>query len=205
MVTQPPHDGSHSRKAIVAQFPVKIIPTITGEPDYDTINQMVQTLYGIAASCATILEEGTHRHISNRMTPPLYVTLTTNTPYETPIDPGALPIIPPSAPKAVQEQLHTEHYEEQRVFDNHLNMDNALKAQVINTIQADNHLYEMQNEWTRYLGVTTHGLLNHLLDQHSKITPATIKECKSKKNEPTDQAVHKCIIYAVDSPVTFLA
>jgi hypothetical protein len=28
--------------AIVAKFPVKITPTITGEPDYDAINQMVQ-------------------------------------------------------------------------------------------------------------------------------------------------------------------
>jgi hypothetical protein len=41
--------------AIVAKFPVKSIPTITGEPNYNAINQMVQTLYSNAASLATTL------------------------------------------------------------------------------------------------------------------------------------------------------
>jgi hypothetical protein len=66
--------------AIVAKFPIKSIPTITGEPDYDDINQMVPTLYGNAASLATTLGGGAHGHIVTIMTPPLYATLTA-TPY----------------------------------------------------------------------------------------------------------------------------
>ncbi len=198
--------------AIVAKFPIKSIPTITGEPDYNAINKMVQTLYGNAASLATTLGGGAHGHIGNIMTPPLYVTLTA-TPYELPMDTGALPIIPAGAAKTVREQLRAEHLENRRVFYNHHNMDDALKAQVIDTIQ-DPYLSEMRNKYTGYLGVTTRDLLDHLLDRYGKITPVAIKDCKRRINEPIDstqpinaffQRVDECIQYAVDGRVAFLA
>jgi hypothetical protein len=198
--------------AIVAKFPVKSIPIITGEPDYDAINQMVQTLYGNAASLATTLRGGAHRHIGNIMTPPLYAT-STATPYELPMDPSALPIIPGGATKTVREQLRAEHHENRRVFDNHHKMDDALKAQVIDTIQ-DTYLSEMQNKYTGYLGVTTRDQLDHLLDRYGKITPADIEDCKRRMNEPINstqpidvslQRVDECIQYGVDGQVAFLA
>jgi hypothetical protein len=96
--------------AIVAQFPVKIIPAISREPDYDAINQMVQTLYGNAASLARTLGGGAHGHIRKITSPPLYATLTA-TPYELPINYGALSIISADAAKTVQEQLRAEHHE----------------------------------------------------------------------------------------------
>jgi hypothetical protein len=198
--------------AIVAKFPVKIIPTITGEPDYDAINQVVQTLYGNAASLATTLGGGAHGHIGNIMTPPLYVTLTA-TPYELPMDTGALPIIPGGATKTGREQLRAEHNENRRVFDNHHNMDDTLKAQVIDTIQ-DTYISEMRNKYTGYSGVTTRDLLDHLLDRCGKITPADIEDCKRRMNEPLDSTqpinvfshrVDECIQYAVDGQVAFSA
>jgi hypothetical protein len=64
-------------------------------------------------------------------------------------------------------------------------MDGALKTQVINTIQ-DTYLSEMRNKYTGYLGVTTHDLLDHLLDRYGKITPADIEDCKRRINEPID-------------------
>jgi uncharacterized protein (DUF433 family) len=127
------------------------------------------------------------------------------------MDPGALPTIPLGATKAVREQLHTEHHEERRIFDNHHNMDDALKAQVIDTIQ-DAYLCEMRNKYTGYLGVTTRDLLDHLLDRYGKITPADIEDCKRKMIEPIDstqpidiQRIDECIQYAVDGQVAFTA
>ncbi len=79
---------------IVAKFPIKILPLIMGEPDYETINHMVQTLYGNAASLATTLGGGVHGHIGIIMGQALYATLMA-TPYIAPIDPGVLPNIPP--------------------------------------------------------------------------------------------------------------
>jgi hypothetical protein len=68
-----------SAEDIVAKFPIKTIPTINGEQDYETINNMVQTLYGNATSLATTTSGGAHGHIGLIMTPALYSTLT-NTP-----------------------------------------------------------------------------------------------------------------------------
>jgi hypothetical protein len=169
--------------AIVAKFPVKSIPTITGEPNYDAINQMVQTLYGNAASLATTLGGGAYGHIGNIMTPPLHATLTA-TPYELPMDPGALY-------QSFQE-------EQQKQFGNN-SVQNTMKtaecstitttwampfkAQVINTVQ-DTYLSEMRNKYTGYLGVTTRDLLDHLLGRYGKITPANIKDCKRRMNAP---------------------
>jgi hypothetical protein len=198
--------------AIVAKFPVKILPLINGEPDYDAINHMVQTLYGNAASLSTTLGGGAHGHIGIIMTPPLYATLTA-TPYAAPMDPGALPNIPHNASTATRELLRTEHHEERRVYDNHNNMDDALKAQVIDTIQ-DTYINEMRNKYTGYLGVTTRDLLDHLLDRYGKITPADIEECKRRMIEPIDstqpidiffQRIDECVQYAVDGQVGFSA
>jgi hypothetical protein len=54
---------------IVAKFPVKTLTVITGEPDYETINHIVQTLYSNAASLPTTIGGGAHGHIGLIMTP----------------------------------------------------------------------------------------------------------------------------------------
>jgi hypothetical protein len=81
---------------IVAKFPVKALPSITGEPDYDNINHMIQQLYTNAASVATSLGGGQHGHIGLIMPVTLYATLS-QTAYVTPNDPGALPTVPATA------------------------------------------------------------------------------------------------------------
>jgi len=197
---------------IVAKFPVKNIPNITGEPDYEAINHMVQTLYGNAASLTTTLGGGGHGHIGLIMSPPLYATLTA-TPYISPDDPGALPIIPPAATTPAREQIRIIHKEQRHIFDNHHNMDDALKAQVIDTIN-DTYICELRNKYTGYLGITTRDLLDHLLDRYGKITPADIEECKRKMIEPIDstqpidvffQRIDDCVQYADDGRVAFTA
>jgi hypothetical protein len=90
------------------------------------------------------------------------------------MDPGAIPMIPPATAAPNRELICTAHKERQ-IYDNHTNMDDALKAQVINTIQ-DPYNYEMQNTYTGYLDVPTRDLLDHLLDCYGKITPADITD-----------------------------
>jgi hypothetical protein len=149
---------------IVAKFPIKTLPTINNEPDYGSINNMVQILYGNAAALATTLRGGQHGHIGLIMTPLLYATLTA-TPHNQPIDPGPTPpLLPVNASAAAHETGRIKHKEARRIYDNNNNMDNALKAQIINTM-GDTYLYEMQNKYTGYLGVTTCDLINHLLDR----------------------------------------
>jgi hypothetical protein len=153
MVTTHTTMALSSAEDIVAKFPIKTIPTINREPDYETINTMVQTLYGNTASLATTTGGGAHGHIGLIMTPALSSTLT-DTPYMTPIDPGILPNIPQNATVAQREHIRTQHKEARRIYDTHINMDDALKGQVIDTIH-DTYTCEMRNKYTGYLGVTT--------------------------------------------------
>ena len=167
---------------IVAKFPIKILPIITGKPDYESINHMVQTLYSNAASLATPLSSKAHGHIGIIMRQALYSTLTA-TPYTSPPYPGELPYIPLAATAPIWEVIRLQHTEERHVYDNHVNMDDALKSQVINAIHKT-YICEMRNKYTGYLGVTTRDLLDHLLDWYGKITPANIETCKCRMIEP---------------------
>ena len=81
---------------IVAKFPIKIFTPIEGKPDYSNISQLIQGLYGNAASLQTSLGGGLHGHVGLIMPVALYSTLTA-TPYETPPDPGPLPPVAANA------------------------------------------------------------------------------------------------------------
>ena len=137
---------------IVAKFPVKALPRISGEPNYESINDMVQSLYANAASLSTTLGGGNHGHIGLVMNDILYTTLSP-TPYHHPVDPGPLPML---AGTAAQRGDQLREFEEtQCIYNNHTNMDDALKGLIIDCID-DPYICELRNKYTRYLGVTSH-------------------------------------------------
>jgi hypothetical protein len=198
---------------IVAKFPNKILPIIDDEPDYGTINNMVQLLYGNAASLPTSLGGGQHGHIGLIMTPLLYTTLSP-TPYTAPNDPGTSPpVLPNNASVGRRETTRLDHKEALRIFQNNNTMDDVLKTQIIDSIH-DPYICEMRNKYTGYLGVTTRDLIDHLLDRYGKITPADIEQCKTKMNAPLDSTqpidiffkrIDDCVQYAADGNVAFTA
>ena len=66
-------------------------------------------------------------------------------------------------------------------------MDKAIKQQIVN---ADDNTYVtyLSYNHTGYLGVTTHDLLDHLIDWYGKILPMDIEENDTRYNEPVDRA-----------------
>ena len=84
---------------IIAKFHMKTLLIISCEPDYASINTMVQFLYGNSASLPTTLGGGQHGHIGLITTHLLYATLAPTNAYTAPIKPGLLP--PMSANLAV--------------------------------------------------------------------------------------------------------
>ena len=169
---------------VVAKFPMKILPVITGEPDYGSINDLIQGLYTNAASLPTTLGGGQHGHIGLVMSNILYATISA-VPYSNPIDPGPEPLFPNNASTATKENRRTQHKEQRRIYTNHTDMDDALKGQIIDTVH-ETYLCEMRNKYTGYLGISTRDLLDHLLDRYGKITAADIEACKQRMNEPLD-------------------
>jgi hypothetical protein len=113
---------------IMAKFPNKQLPIIDGEPDYTSINTMVQLLYSnAAATLSTTLGGGQHGHIGVIMPAALYTTLSV-VPYVAPPDPGAIPIHAANAMAAVRETEKLNHKTAQKLFNNHNNMNDALKT-----------------------------------------------------------------------------
>ena len=136
-----------SMDKIIAKFPMKTLPIILGEPDYASINTMVQFLYGNAASLPTTLGGGQHGHIRLIMTHLLYATLAPTTAYTAPIDPGLLLPMVANLAVVTRETRKTAHEEARRIYDNHNNMDDALKAQLIDSVD-DTYLCELRNKYT---------------------------------------------------------
>jgi hypothetical protein len=98
-------------------------------------------------------------------------------------------------------------------FENHQNMNDALKAQVVDTMD-DTYINELRNKCTGYLRLSTCDLFDHLLNRYGKITPADIADCKRRINEALDstppihvyfQTIDECIQYVADGQVAFTA
>ena len=56
-----------------------------------------------------------------------------------------------------------QHAEEHRILTNRVNMDDALKTQVLDAVE-EPYVSELRNRYTGYMGVTTRDLLDHLMD-----------------------------------------
>ena len=80
-------------------FPHPTIPTIEGEPTYQTIKSMHNLLKSNAASVPTTLGGGAHGHLGLALAPALYLAVT-GVAFSTPAHPGAGPVIVNNATQA---------------------------------------------------------------------------------------------------------
>ena len=145
---------------IKAQFPTKTLPVVVGEPTYENIRVLTEALYGNAASLHAYTGGGKHGHIGLIMPATLYAILS-STAYATPTDPGEFP--EDYTNEAERLTNNRKYLGERRTYDNHNNMDNALKSQIIDTIH-ETYLCEKRKRLIGFLGVSTRDLLDHLLD-----------------------------------------
>jgi hypothetical protein len=197
---------------IIAKFPTKRLPVIDGEPDYASISMMVQLLYSNAATLATTLGGGRNGHIGIIMPAALCATLS-DRPYNGPPDPGAVPTHAVAANAATQETDCINHKAAQKLFEHHNNMNDALKAQIIDAV-ADTYLGELRNRYTGYMGVTPRDLIGHLLERYGRIMASDIANCRTKMEAPMDptqpidvyfQTIDDCVQFATDGQVPFMA
>ena len=119
---------------IVSKISIKTLPIIQGAPDYESISAMMQALYGNAASLSTTTGGGARGHIELIMTPALYLILTA-TPFISPPDPGILPQFPARTTSTQRDEIIRQHMEDRCIFNNNTNMDDALKGQIIDTVE----------------------------------------------------------------------
>ena len=130
---------------------------------------------------------GTHGHIGLIMKPELYRTLL-DIPYVIRVDPGPIPLYEPGSLGLARQQVTNEFEEAKRVFKNHYNMDLALKALIIEAVDAV-YLEEKRDRYTGFLAVTAQDLVTHLLQRYGKITALDLMSNKQKMDEPLDPSV----------------
>ena len=113
----------------VSKFPVKVLPPIIGELDYEKINNIVQCLYGNAASLTTTLGGGRdiRGNIGIIMNPILYAKIV-QTVYMAPDDPGTTPNIPGTVTVEERAQQRDHH-------KNHVNTGKAFKTIIIDVVK----------------------------------------------------------------------
>ena len=64
---------------VVANFFIKTLPTISGEPDYESLNEIIQALYANSVTLPTTLAGVKHGHIGLIMKDTIYATLASGT------------------------------------------------------------------------------------------------------------------------------
>ena len=137
---------------IVAKFPTKILPPITGGPYYDCISQLNQLMYGNATTLPTTLGGRAHGHVGLIMKATLYMALAA-TSYVTLNEPQLTLDGPTTATSASRQQLQDQYAEKHRIFTNHVNMENAVKTQFLDAVEEPD-VSEFRNHYTGYMGAT---------------------------------------------------
>ena len=66
---------------VISQFVFKTLPTISGDPEYESFNETIQALYANAAKFLTTLNSGKHGHVFLITKEALYFKLKMGTPW----------------------------------------------------------------------------------------------------------------------------
>ena len=171
---------------ITSGFTTNPLPPIIGEPTYESLRAMVKRLYGNAVTVKTPNGGGAHGHLGMLMSPQLYSTISA-TSWVEPVDPGISPAFTAGRfyDEATKEAIRNDFKERKRLYHNYLNMDMALKNQVIKAIE-EVYLDEINDTYTGFINLTTREILEWLLIRYSKITAADLHENKRRLNEPLD-------------------
>ena len=125
---------------------------------------MIQALYANATTLPTTLTVRKHGHVGLIMKDTLYTTLTTGTPFEDLDDPGASPTIATNVTFDHLQQDNDTYGEAHQIFENSATMDEALRHQIIGTIE-DTYITEKRNKYTGFTGVKTINLVHHLINR----------------------------------------
>ena len=178
---------------VVAKFVIKTLPTISGETEYEYLNEMIQALYANAATVPTTLSGGKHDHVELIINETLYTTLEMRTPWEDPDDPGKIPTIATNVTVAHRQQANETHSEARRILENAATMDEALKTQIIETIEYT-YTTELCNKYTGFMGVNNIDMFCHIMYRYEKITETDLKENYKRLDEALDTTmpIEKC-------------
>ena len=92
---------------------------------------------------------------------------------------GETPIIPTGSVAAERKIIRMNHMVTLKMFTNHSNVEISVILKAVDGW----YLHEIRNQYTKYIGITTTDLIDHLMDQYGEIMPIYIMDNKDRMEE----------------------
>ena len=166
-----------NQEDVIAKFPMKILPRIEGEPTHEPLREMYMLLCMNTATLDSTLGGAQNGHVGMLMEMENYAIIS-STPYIIPTNPGPEPAFPTTKQKVEQSE-----------FTKYINMNDTLKAQIIEAVD-EVYLAELYMNYVGYRLSSAWDMIQHLLARYANITPSDLKANKEKMEETMDPSAH---------------
>jgi hypothetical protein len=174
---------------IVDGFPHPTIPPIVGIPTYEAIAELNLHLNANAASVQSNLGNGQLGLLALTVSPAIFNTLSTVA-FVPPANPGTTPTIPGGSTGAQTQAVIRQHTTDDKIFQEYLACDNALKQQIISCVNSM-YLRTLSHRITGFANVTTRQMLTHLYTTYGRLTPSDLQanDARMKTNYDPNQPI----------------
>ena len=175
---------------------------IIGRPDYNSLNTLRTTLKQNAASITTTEGGGQHGYLALLVSPQVYATISA-TAFAPPQNPGPYPTIGANDTQAQIGAATRTHAEQSRLYQQYNYMQQALKKQITDAIDAI-FLTALKQPHIGLANRTAYELLQHLFSNYAVIHPTELTNNENNMKKPWNPAEpFEVIIEQIDTAVEF--
>jgi hypothetical protein len=165
-------------EAFMVSFPHPILPTVQGEPDYQTIHATRKFLQANSRVIDTHLGGGTLGHLGLIISDAAYAmnAPTTNeeaTLWVTPNDPGRAPAATDGTAAQISAARH-QWEEDVQTYPTCTSVQQALKKQIISVFEPI-YLDILNANMVGYANISARGMLDHLFETYGNITAVDLE------------------------------
>jgi hypothetical protein len=165
-------------KDVMASFPHPVLPSVEGEPDYQTIHATRKFLQASSRSIDTHWDGGTLGHLGlissddsySMIAPP---TADAPTLWVTPNAPGRAPATTDGTEAQISAARHVWE-EDMQTYQTYTSVQQTLKKQSISVFEPM-YLEILNNNMVGYANVSARDMLDHLFDTYSNITAVDLE------------------------------
>jgi hypothetical protein len=163
---------------VMASFPHPILPTVEGEPDYQTIHVTRKSLQVNSRAIDTHLGGGTLGHLGLIISDACYAMIALPTAYETTLwvtsnSPGREPATMDGTAAQISAARHIWE-EDVQTYRTYTSIQKAVKKQIISVLEPM-YLEILNEKMVGYINISERDMLDHLFDTYGNITEVDLE------------------------------
>jgi hypothetical protein len=163
---------------VIASFPHPVLPTVQGEPDYQTIHATIKFLQANSQAIDTHLGGGTLGHLGLIISDASYAMITPTTDagptlWTSPQAPGRAPANTDGTAAQISAACHIWE-EDVQTYRTCTFMQQALKKQIISVFKPM-YLDILNDNMVGYANISARGILDHLFETYGNITAVDLE------------------------------